>query len=39
MFSAQKFGPEGTPFGMNVPDAARNFQLTLNVLHWLTRKL
>lgn len=39
MFSAQRFGPDQAPMGMNAPDADRNFQFTLNVLHWLTRKL
>ena len=39
MFSAQLAGPDREPMGMNAPDAARNFQFTLNVLHWLTRTL
>ena len=39
MFSAQRTGAERAPMGMNAPDASRNFQFTLNVLHWLTRKL
>jgi len=39
MFSAQRVGPDREPVGMNAPDADRNFQLTLNLLHWLTRTL
>jgi hypothetical protein len=39
MFTAQLAGADRRPMGMNAPGAERNFQLTLNVLHWLTRKL
>jgi hypothetical protein len=38
MFSAQLAGPDKRPMGMNAPGAERNFQFTLNVLHWLTEK-
>jgi len=37
MFSAQLAGPTRLPVGMNAPEAARNHQLLLNVMHWLTR--
>ena len=36
MFTAQVTGPERQPMGMNVPAAAQNAQLLLNVLHWLS---
>jgi hypothetical protein len=36
MFSAQRAGAAAAPMGMNHPRAARNAQLTLNILHWLT---
>ena len=36
MFSAQRAGSASAPMGMNHPRAARNAQLTLNILHWLT---
>ena len=36
MFSAQLAGPRRIPMGMNAPQAARNAQLLLNTLHWLT---
>jgi hypothetical protein len=36
MFSAQRAGAAAVPMGMNHPRAARNGQLTLNILHWLT---
>jgi len=36
MFSAQRAGPGARPMGMNHPLAARNAQLTLNILHWLS---
>lgn len=39
MFSAQFSGPEREPAGMNAPGAEQNFQLVLNLLHWLTGKL
>ena len=37
MFSAQQFGPEKRPMGMNAPEARQNHQLLLNVMHWLSR--
>jgi hypothetical protein len=37
MFSAQLGGPKGQPMGMNAPGAEQNYQLLLNVMHWLTR--
>ena len=39
MFSAQLAGPAHEPMGMNAPGAAQNFQLVLNVMHWLGRTL
>ncbi|HEU4780930.1 MAG TPA: DUF4350 domain-containing protein [Steroidobacteraceae bacterium] len=39
MFSAQLGGPTRQPMGMNAPGAEANFQLVLNVVHWLTRSL
>lgn len=36
MFSAQVAGPERVPMGMNAPMAEQNYQLVLNVMHWLT---
>ena len=36
MFSAQVTGAEREPMGMNAPGAERNFQLVLNVMHWLS---
>ena len=36
MFSAQHAGPTRQPMGMNAPEAERNHQFVLNVLHWLT---
>jgi hypothetical protein len=39
MFSAQLAGAEGRPMGMNSPGAGQNHRLTLNLLHWLVRKL
>jgi hypothetical protein len=39
MFSAQVRGPERALMGMNVPAAAQNYRLALNVLHWLTGRL
>lgn len=35
MFSAQVSGPQRRPMGMNMPTAADNPQLLLNVMHWL----
>jgi len=37
MFSAQIYGADQEPMGMNSPDAEQNHQLLLNVMHWLTR--
>jgi hypothetical protein len=37
MFSAQLAGRGGAPMGMNAPEAAQNYKLLLNVLHWLSR--
>jgi len=37
MFSAQLAGPNRQPMGMNSPFATRNYQLLLNIFHWLTR--
>jgi hypothetical protein len=39
MFSAQLAGAGREPMGMNSPGAEQNFQLVLNVMHWLTRTL
>lgn len=39
MFSAQLAGADRQPMGMNSPDAKQNFQLVLNLLHWLTGTL
>ena len=36
MFTAQVYGPNRTPMGMNHPEAADNAQFVLNVLHWLS---
>lgn len=37
MFSAQRFGPQGSNFmGFNAPTAPQNAQFALNVLHWLS---
>jgi hypothetical protein len=37
MFSAQLAGPDHEPMGMNAPGAEQNYQLLLNVMHWLSR--
>ena len=37
MFSAQLAGTKKRPMGMNSPDAKQNYQLLLNVIHWLTQ--
>jgi hypothetical protein len=37
MFSAQLAGARQQPMGMNAPEAAQNYQLLLNVMHWLSR--
>ena len=39
MFSAQLAGPGREPMGMNAPGAKENFQLVLNLLHWLDKTL
>jgi hypothetical protein len=39
MFTAQLAGPDKSPMGMNSPGAEQNFQLTLNLLYWLTGTL
>ncbi|MFT3807246.1 hypothetical protein [Arenimonas sp.] len=35
MFSAQLAGPQKQPMGMNAPEAERNGQFVLNLMHWL----
>lgn len=35
MFSAQLAGPEKRKMGMNSPLATQNYQLLLNIIHWL----
>ena len=37
MFSAQLSGPNRRKMGMNHPNASQNFQLLLNIIHWLDR--
>jgi hypothetical protein len=37
MFSAQLAGPKQEPMGMNASYAEQNYQLLLNVMHWLSR--
>ena len=37
MFTAQLAGAKQQPIRMNHPDAKQNYQLLLNVMHWLTR--
>ena len=39
MFSAQLAGPNHFKAGMNSPEAAQNFQLLLNLIHWLDYRL
>lgn len=39
MFSAQLAGPEKNKMGMNNPIAPQNYQLLLNIIHWLDGKL
>ena len=36
MLTAQLWGPERKPGGMNSPEAKYNAQLVLNTLHWLS---
>jgi len=38
MFSAQLAGPNRAPMGMNAPEASRNPQFLLNVMHWMAGK-
>lgn len=35
MFSAQLAGPQQSKIGMNHPEATQNYQLLLNIIHWL----
>ena len=35
MFTAQLAGPQRRKMGMNHPDATQNYQLLLNIIHWL----
>ena len=39
MFSAQLAGPEKRKMGMNNPVAPENYQLLLNIVHWLDGKM
>lgn len=39
MFSAQIAGPEKRKMGMNHPQASQNYQLLLNIIHWLDDQL
>ncbi len=39
MFTAQLAGPDAIKTGMNSTEAARNFQLLLNIIHWLDGRL
>jgi hypothetical protein len=39
MFSAQLIGPEKNKVGMNSKIASDNYQLLLNIIHWLDGKL
>jgi hypothetical protein len=39
MFSAQLAGPQKMKMGMNNPVAPENYQLLLNIIHWLDGKL
>jgi hypothetical protein len=38
MFTAQLAGPQQARVGMNSPYARKNYQLLLNVIHWLDRR-
>lgn len=38
MFTAQLAGPQRTKMGMNNPAAPENYQLLLNIIHWLDGK-
>jgi hypothetical protein len=35
MFTAQLAGPQSYRAGMNSPEAKENYQLLLNIIHWL----
>ncbi len=37
MFTAQLAGPQKFPVGLNSPEAKENYQLLLNIIHWLDR--
>jgi len=39
MFTAQITGPDKRKFGMNSEEAPENYQLLLNIIHWLDGKL
>jgi hypothetical protein len=39
MFSAQLAGPQKRKVGMNDELAKQNYQLLLNIIHWLDGKL
>jgi hypothetical protein len=39
MFSAQVFGEQRFPMGMNAPVASENYQFLLNVVHWLAGRV
>lgn len=39
MFTAQMTGTDERKFGMNSKEAAENYQLLLNIIHWLDGKL
>lgn len=39
MFTAQVFGPDRVPLGMNAPGAEENPRFVLNLLHWLVGRL
>ena len=39
MFSAQLAGPQQFRMGMNHPEATQNYQLLLNIVHWLDGRL
>ena len=37
MFTAQLAGPNRFKVGMNAKEASENYQLLLNIIHWLDR--
>lgn len=39
MFTAQLAGPDKLKFGMNHEEASENYQLLLNIIHWLDGKI